>query len=168
MLDYARTFGLNTVVLRHSSMYGGRQFATYDQGWIGWFCMKAVEAKMRQSTDPFTISGTGKQVRDVLHSDDMIDLYFRAVERIGAARGHAFNIGGGAGNSLSLLELFRILEEMGDVKLRYSRIPARESDQRVFIADLAKTKTVLGWSPKVDSKDGIARMLRWVSSLVHP
>jgi len=165
MLDYARTFGLNTVVFRHSSMYGGRQFATYDQGWIGWFCLKAIEAKMGRSTDPFTISGTGKQVRDVLYADDMIDLYFRAVEKIGTARGHAFNIGGGPGNSLSLLELFRTLEETAGVKLRYIRIPARESDQRVFVADIRKAKRLLGWAPSVAAHKGIARMMEWVESI---
>ncbi len=95
MLDYARIFGLNTVVFRHSSMYGGRQFATYDQGWVGWFCQKAVETKGGILREPFTISGTGKQVRDVLHADDMRSLYLSAVQNIKGAKGQAFNIGGG-------------------------------------------------------------------------
>jgi CDP-paratose 2-epimerase len=168
MLDYARVYGLNTVVFRHSSMYGGRQFATYDQGWIGWFCMKAVETKLGRSTEPFTISGTGKQVRDVLHADDMIDLYFRAMERIEVARGHAFNIGGGTENSLSLLELFRMLEEIAGVTLHYKQIPVRESDQRVFIADIRKAQILLGWTPSVTAKTGIPRMIEWVSSLANP
>ena len=109
MLDYARIFGIKTVVFRHSSMYGGRQFATYDQGWIGWFCQKAVEASKGRIKEPFTISGTGKQVRDVLHADDMKQLYIAAINNIQQAKGHAFNIGGGIDCSLSLLELFAFL-----------------------------------------------------------
>src|SRR5450830_1150414 len=91
MLDYARIFGLKTVVFRHSSMYGGRQFATYDQGWVGWFCQKAIELKAGKSNSPFTISGTGKQVRDVLHADDMKTLYASAISNIERAKGQAFN-----------------------------------------------------------------------------
>lgn len=165
MLDYARIFGLKTVVFRHSSMYGGRQFATYDQGWIGWFCQKAVEAKRGQLKEPFTISGTGKQVRDVLHADDMIRLYFAAIDRIDVAHGQAFNIGGGMGNSLSLLELFVMLEEIAGTKLNFIKHPPRESDQRVFVSDLAKAKRVLGWEPAVSARDGVSRMVEWVNAL---
>ncbi|HDZ9181686.1 TPA: GDP-mannose 4,6-dehydratase, partial [Vibrio cholerae] len=86
MLDYARLFGLNTTVFRHSSMYGGRQFATYDQGWVGWFCQKALDAKNSDSAR-FTISGSGKQVRDVLHADDMISLYFSSLKNKEKVRG---------------------------------------------------------------------------------
>ncbi|ACM20482.1 CDP-paratose 2-epimerase [Geotalea daltonii FRC-32] len=163
MLDYSRIFGLKTVVFRHSSMYGGRQFATYDQGWIGWFCQQAVATKAGTLKEPFTISGNGKQVRDVLHADDMIALYFSAFENIEKAKGNAFNIGGGIENSLSLLELFGLLEEIGKLKLDYRKLPPRESDQRVFVADLAKAKTLMGWSPKVSASDGVKRMLEWVS-----
>jgi len=162
MLDFARIYGLNTVVFRHSSMYGGRQFATYDQGWIGWFCRQALDTKSNRLKEPFTISGIGKQVRDLLHSDDMISLYFRAVDRIEAAKGQAFNIGGGFNNSLSLLELFSLLEEKVGVTLSFTRLPPRESDQRVFIADIAKAKRILGWEPKMSKSDGISKMLEWI------
>ena len=165
MLDYARIFGLKTVVFRHSSMYGGRQFATYDQGWIGWFCQKAVEAKRGQLKEPFTISGTGKQVRDVLHADDMIRLYFAAIERIDAAHGQAFNIGGGMENSLSLLELFVMLEEVASTKLNFIKLSPRESDQRVFVSDLAKARGVLGWKPAVSAREGVGRMVEWINTL---
>ena len=80
LLDYARIFGIKTIVFRHSSMFGGRQFATYDQGWIGWFCQKAIEKKNNPRSEPFTISGNGKQVRDILHADDMISLYYTALQ----------------------------------------------------------------------------------------
>lgn len=159
MLDYARMFDLNTVVFRHSSMFGGRQFSTYDQGWIGWFCQKAVE-KVKNDKLSFTISGNGKQVRDVLHADDMKKLYIAAVNNISNARGEAFNIGGGKDNSLSLLELFDILESKMKVHLDFTRLPMRISDQRVFVADISKAKLLLGWQPLVTASDGITSTLR--------
>ena len=162
MLDYARMFDLKTVVFRHSSMYGGRQFATYDQGWIGWFCQKALEIKRGILKEPFTISGNGKQVRDVLHAEDMKKLYFAAVEHIDKARGQAFNIGGGMENSLSLLELFYILDEELDIKLKYTKLKSRVSDQKVFVANVYKASRLLQWYPHVDKKEGINRMLAWL------
>jgi CDP-paratose 2-epimerase len=166
MLDYARMFDLNTIVFRHSSMFGGRQFSTADQGWIGWFCGKAIEAASDPAIEPFTICGNGKQVRDVLHADDMVRLYFAAATNMNTARGHAFNIGGGVANSLSLLELFDVLEQEVGVKLRYINLPPRSSDQRVFIADVSKAKQLLNWEPKVDYRAGIRSMLDWVSDYV--
>jgi CDP-paratose 2-epimerase len=163
MLDYARIFGLNTVVFRHSSMYGGRQFATYDQGWIGWFCQKAVEKLQNPTAEPFTISGNGKQVRDVLHAKDMGRLYLAALTHFERAKGQAFNIGGGLDNSLSLIELFSLLEKITQVKLSYINLPTRESDQRVFIADITKARTLLDWKPQVSMQEGISQMVQWVS-----
>jgi len=164
MLDYARIFGLKTVVFRHSSMYGGRQFATYDQGWVGWFCQKALDAKKGLQKEPFTISGSGKQVRDVLHADDMKLLYMAAVNHLDRAKGQAFNVGGGFENSLSLLELFALLEQIVSVKLTYTQLPVRESDQRVFVSDLGKAKQLLNWQPLVSAQEGVAHMVEWVSA----
>ena len=163
MLDYARIFGLKTIVFRHSSMYGSRQFGTYDQGWISWFVQKAVETKNDANTT-FTISGNGKQVRDVLHADDMIALYINAPKHIDKAKGQAFNIGGGMKNSLSLLELFEMLEKELNIKMHYKQLPPRESDQKIFVADLKKANEIFGWSPKVDKIRGIQKMLEWVES----
>ncbi len=162
MLDYARIFGLRTVVFRHSSMYGGRQFATYDQGWIGWFCQQAIETKKGILKTPFTISGTGKQVRDVLHADDMRRLYFKTVESIDKAKGQVFNVGGGIQNSLSLLELFEILEKELHVKLSYTKLPWRISDQRVFVADVNNAKEIIAWKPDINKIKGIRMMLEWL------
>jgi CDP-paratose 2-epimerase len=168
MQDYARIFGLKTVVLRHSSLYGGRQFATYDQGWVGWFCQKAYEAKTGIAREAFTISGNGKQVRDVLHADDMKRLYSAVLANIDVARGQAFNIGGGIANSLSLLELFDLLERIAGVKLNYRRIEVRSSDQRVFVADIHKAKDVLKWTPIVSCQDGVKKMFDWISNIANP
>lgn len=167
LLDYHRIFGLKTVVFRHSSMYGGRQFATADQGWIGWFCRMAVETKRGLRTEPFTICGNGKQVRDVLHGEDMIDLYFKTAARTTELGGNVFNIGGGIDNSLSLLELFGMLEEQIGCKLDYRQIAVRESDQRFFVADIAKANDLIGWAPRVGSADGIRRMLDWSDQIMQ-
>ncbi len=161
MLDWARIFGLRTIVFRHSSMYGARQFGTYDQGWISWFCQKAAETK----TDPktvFTISGNGKQVRDVLHAEDMIKLYISAPKHIEKAKGQVFNIGGGMANSLSLLELFDFLEKELNIKLKYTQLPPRESDQKIFVADIKKARKTFDWEPLVSKEEGIRKMLNWV------
>lgn len=163
MLDYARIYGLKTVVFRHSSIYGERQFATYDQGWVGWFCLKALEIKRGVLKDTFTISGNGKQVRDILHASDVVKLYFQAVKNVEKVKGQAFNIGGGIENSLSLLELFDILEKELDVKLCYDRLPWRPSDQKVFIANIDNVKNLIGWKPKIDKIKGIKTMLNWLT-----
>lgn len=165
MLDYARIFGLRTVVFRHSSMYGGRQFATYDQGWVGWFCQKAIETQKGLIKEPFTISGNGKQVRDVLHADDMKSLYLAVLKNIEQAKGNVFNIGGGFKNSLSLIELFQLLEEVLSVRLVYENLPVRESDQRVFVANISKTRTLLGWEPHKPAQIGVAEMVRWTEEM---
>lgn len=164
MRDYARIFGLRTVVFRHSSMYGGRQFATYDQGWIGWFCQQALEVVKDPQREPFTISGDGKQVRDVLHAKDMQRLYFVTSDQVGKVRGEAFNIGGGRENSLSLLELFELLSEhlgLGS-DLQFRKLKRRESDQLVFIADISRVHDRLGWQPLVDASTGVAETLQWL------
>jgi CDP-paratose 2-epimerase len=164
--DYSRMYGLQTVVFRHSSMYGGRQFATYDQGWIGWFCQKAIEMKDPHSP-AFTISGDGKQVRDVLHARDLVQVYLKAVEHIGRASGQIYNIGGGMENSLSLLELFQMLEALTDCPLRFEHLPWRPGDQKVFVADINKAIRDFEWQPTVSKKDGIQEMLEWSREIYH-
>lgn len=143
-------------------MYGSNQHATYDQGWIGWFCQKALEIKNHTLQKPFTISGTGKQVRDVLHGEDVVNLYFTAKD-IDKAYGEVFNIGGGIENSLSLLELFDLLENKLDIEMTYTQLPWRESDQKVFVADIEKATRILGWLPKVSKESGIDKMLAWLA-----
>jgi len=165
MLDYHRMFGLRTAVFRHSSMYGSRQFATYDQGWIGWFCQKAVELYKNRDSEAFTISGNGKQVRDILHADDMISLYFTALENMDKVNGEAFNIGGSMRQSLSLLELFAMLNELLGITMKYTKLPVRSSDQKVFVADISKIHSKINWTPKVSSQKGIEDMVRWIKDI---
>lgn len=165
MLDYNRIFGVKATVFRHSSMYGSRQFATYDQGWVGWFVEKAIEKYKNPDCDPFTISGNGKQVRDILHAKDMINLYYTALEHTDEVCGQAYNIGGTMEQSLSLLELFDMLNEMLDIKMEYVKLPVRQSDQKVFVADTKKIQNRIGWKPQVSAHEGVEAMLEWVKSI---
>ena len=167
--DWYRMFGIKTVVFRHSSIYGGRQFSSFDQGWIGWFCKKAVEQKMAtdsgKKVSAFSISGTGKQVRDVLHAKDIISLYETAYKHRDKIAGEVFNIGGGTRNSLSLLELFLYLSNLvGLDKLEFKSGPRRKSDQNVFIANIGKVCRFMPWMPSVTFEDGVSSMTGWVRS----
>jgi len=162
MLDANRIFKLKTVVFRHSSMFGGRQFSTTHQGWIGWFCQKALD-QAKGEVAPFTISGNGKQVRDVLFAEDMVRLYRSAARNIESIQGQAFNVGGGMENSLSLLELFDLLEEELGVRLTFEQLPPRESDQKVFVADIRRLSVAIGWKPMVGKVEALRKMLRWVA-----
>jgi CDP-paratose 2-epimerase len=164
MLDFSRIYGLKTVVFRHSTMFGGRQFATYDQGWIGWFSQQAVNIKSGLQKELFTISGSGKQVRDVMHANDVVELYLKVPEKMDAVKGQAFNIGGGIKNSLSLLELFSFLESQLNIKMPYTKLPVRESDQRVFVADIKKAKLLIDWKPAMSAQEGILKMLDWINN----
>lgn len=164
--DWHRNFGIKTVVFRHSSIYGGRQFASFDQGWVGWFCAQAWQQSQNAATEPFTIAGTGKQVRDVLHAEDLVRLYRCAYENRDRVAGEIFNIGGGTENSLSLLELFALLKSQLKMAqpLRFTPTPRRKSDQDFFVADIRKAQRLLHWTPQVSAADGVARMLSWIKS----
>lgn len=162
--DFHRMYGLNTVVFRHSSMYGGRQFATFDQGWVGWFCQKAIEAE-KAGAQPFSINGNGKQVRDVLYTDDLIEVYKQAAAHISVTTGKVYNIGGGMENSLSLLELFAMLEEMDHVHLSFYQLDWRAGDQKVFVADNTLATHDFGWQPRVDKFTGVQKTLAWCKGI---
>jgi len=164
LLDYYRIFNIRTVVFRHSSMYGINQFPTYDQGWVGWFCQKALEFK-NNNVEPITISGSGKQVRDLLYVSDLVELYFKAAEEIEKVKGTAYNVGGGIENSLSILELFDYLEEKYDLKVKYRKIGNRISDQKFFVANTKKICSVINWSPKITYQTGIEKFIRWSEEL---
>jgi len=164
MLDYNRIFGLKTAVFRHSSMYGGRQFSTADQGWIGWFCEQAILQKVNPE-HLFTISGNGKQVRDLLYSEDMVNLYLSAASNIDKISGEAFNIGGGIENSYSLIELLDFIGKELGINLKYTKISKRESDQKVFVADYSKINKLINWKPKISKEIGVRNMLEWIKQI---
>ena len=164
MLDYSRNYGLKNIVFRHSSIFGGRQYSTFDQGWVGWFVKQALIKKSNKKEPPFEIFGNGKQVRDILFSPDLINCYFSAISKSDICSGVAFNIGGGMTNSLSLIELFNFLEEELQVKLNFDEKPWRTNDQKVFVADTKKALKIFGWKPKIKIKEGLQGMIDWVKT----
>ena len=155
--DYARIYGLRTVVFRQSAIYGPRQFGIEDQGWLAWFIIAAVTGK------PITIFGDGKQVRDVLYIDDLIDAYELAIAKIDQVAGQVFNIGGGANNTLTIwTETGPLLEKLLGHLLPIRRGDWRPGDQRICVMDIRKAQSLLGWSPKTSVADGAAQLYQWV------
>ena len=145
--DYARIFKLRTFVFRQSCIYGTRQFGQEDQGWVSWFVI-ATLLKNR-----VTIFGGGKQVRDLLWIDDLLDAYWQAW-RSALHGGEVFNLGGGPQNTLSLLELLDILKELDPSMKPPKFAPQRPADQPVFIADITQTERKLNWKPTVSPRRG--------------
>lgn len=157
--DYARIYGLRTVVMRQSCIYGPRQFGVEDQGWVAWFVIAAVIGH------PITIYGDGKQVRDVLHVDDLLDAYDAAIEQIDLAAGQVYNIGGGPENVMSVwAEFGPMLERLLGKEIPVARGDWRPGDQKVFYADIRKAKRELGWKPKIGVEKGVERLFEWVKT----
>jgi hypothetical protein len=156
--DYSRIYGLKTVVFRQSCIYGQRQMGVEDQGWVAWFVIAAVTGK------PITIYGNGKQVRDLLHVDDLVRAFQMATARIDVTKGRIYNLGGGPANALSIwAEFGPLLSEL----VGYKVAPAafrdwRPGDQPVFIADVRKAAAEFGWAPRIGAREGIARLVEWV------
>jgi CDP-paratose 2-epimerase len=156
VLDYARIYGLKTIVFRQSCIYGPRQFGMEDQGWLAWFSIRAVQQK------PVTIYGDGKQVRDILFVEDLIAGYEAALNHIDITAGRAYNIGGGPANTLSLLELVAMLNRKFGRKMECSIEDWRPGDQPVFISDISKARADFGWTPKVGVEEGVDRLMEWI------
>lgn len=156
-IDYHRIYGLRTIVFRQSCIYGYRQFGAEDQGWVAWFMIAA------QLGRAITLYGDGKQIRDILFIDDLVDAYDAAFAAGDRAAGKAYNIGGGPGNVLSLLELIAFIEERRNGKLPYSVSGWRPGDQKVFVSEIRRAATELGWAPKIGSRKGLDLLYDWIS-----
>lgn len=155
--DYARSYGLSTVVLRQSCIYGPRQFGIEDQGWVAWFVIAAVTGR------PITLYGTGKQVRDVLFIDDLTDLFLNVADNIDRLAGETVNIGGGPDRTVSLLQFLKMLEELLGREIPYGFGDARVGDQPVYVSDIRKAEALTGWTPRTGVRDGVARLVAWVT-----
>ncbi len=155
--DYARIYNLPTVVFRQSCIYGPRQFGVEDQGWVAWFVIAAVLGR------PITIYGDGKQVRDLLYIEDLLDAYDAAIANIHRVAGQIFNVGGGATNQLSVWQEFRpLLERLTGREIPVQWSDWRPGDQRIFVANIRKAAGYLGWRPKTGVEEGITRLYHWV------
>ncbi|MBF0331762.1 MAG: GDP-mannose 4,6-dehydratase [Candidatus Omnitrophica bacterium] len=156
--DYAHTYGMKTGVFRMSCIYGTRQFGFEDQGWIAWFSICYLAGQ------DISIYGDGKQVRDVLWVEDLVQAYDKFLKS--PLKHGVFNMGGGPKNTMSLLELVGYLDEITGRKVKVKFKEWRKFDQKVYISDIAKAKKVLGWSPKITPREGVERMVRWLQGNV--
>ncbi|MBI4496075.1 MAG: GDP-mannose 4,6-dehydratase [Deltaproteobacteria bacterium] len=158
VIDYARIFGLKTVVFRMSCIYGPHQFGTEDQGWIAHFLIRALRGQ------PIIVYGDGMQVRDALFVDDLVDAFLMAQEKMGLLSGQAFNIGGGPGRTLSLVELLGLISRMHGRKPAVTGEKWRPGDQRYYVTDFGKFQAATGWSPRVGIEEGLSRLHAWLLS----
>ena len=154
--DYSRMYNLKTVVMRQSCIYGPQQFGIEDQGWVAWFIIAGMFGR------PVTVYGNGKQVRDLLFVDDLVQAYDLAFNRLDTVSGEIFNMGGGVNNTLSLLEFIRLLNDDCAITLNYSWGDTRPGDQPIFVSNNDKAKALLGWEPRTTVNDGIAQLINWL------
>ena len=161
VLDYSRTFRIPAVAFHMSCIYGFHQFGNEDQGWVAHFLIQALQNK------PITIYGDGRQVRDVLFVEDLINAFLLAHENIQKLSGQSFNIGGGPTNTISLLELLEILAELQGAKTDAHFERWRSADQRYYVSDIRKFSGATNWKPKVQAREGITRLYHWLQEN-HP
>lgn len=154
--DYARIYGLDSVVFRQSCIYGYRQFGVEDQGWVAWFTIASILGRK------ITIYGDGKQVRDVLFIDDLISAYERAWESIARTRGRVYNIGGGPNNTISLLDLLSHLSNHLGKPIPVDYGNWRPGDQPVYVSDIRRARDDFGWQPAIRWQEGVDRLIQWV------
>jgi len=156
VLDYARSFGIPSVVFRMSCIYGQRQMGTEDQGWVAHFLIRAL------SGEPITLYGDGCQVRDVLDVGDAVEAYYQAWGNVGRVAGNAFNLGGGPANAISLLQLVEVIREVTgrDVALDFE--DWRQGDQRWYVSDASKARAALGLKAPLGWRQGVTRLAEWL------
>lgn len=156
ILDYSRTYGIKTAVFRMSCIYGPHQFGTEDQGWVAHFLISALK------NDPISIYGNGKQVRDILYVEDLVDAFLLAKENIDSLAGEVFNIGGGTENTVSLLEILDIIKQTSGKETEISFDDWRTGDQKYYVSNISKFKEMTGWSPKYSVNEGVENLLKWL------
>ena len=156
VLDYARTFGVRSVVFRMSCIDGPHQFGNEDQGWVAHFLIAALRGQR------LTLYGDGLQVRDVLFVDDLVDAMLLAQSKANELAGQAFNIGGGAENTTSLVELLELMGDLLGGRPLARMEPWRTADQRYYVSDTAKFRAATGWRPQVGVREGVTSLLEWL------
>jgi CDP-paratose 2-epimerase len=162
VLDYARMYGLPGVVFRMSCIYGRRQLGTEDQGWVAHFALQMLR------DGPLTLYGDGRQVRDILYIDDLLDAMLLAMEHIQEVAGQAFNIGGGPDNAVSLLEVIEQLSELSGAQPEIRYGPRRRGDQAYYVSDIRRFSQATGWTPGVSAQRGVPRLYHWILENVPP
>ena len=162
VLDYGRSYGLDTCVLRMSCIYGPRQMGTEDQGWVAHFLIKALKGQA------ITLYGDGRQVRDILHVHDAVNAYLAAWERIGDVKGRPFNLGGGPDNAVSLRQVIAEIEVLTGAPAWTMREDWRQGDQRYYVSDTSAARTSLRLPKPIDWRVGLADLADWLNSAEGP
>jgi CDP-paratose 2-epimerase len=157
VVDWAHSYDVPTVVFRMSCIYGPHQFGNEDQGWVAHFLIRAIEDQA------ITVYGDGKQVRDVLFVDDLVDAFLLAERNAGRLAGRAFNMGGGPGNCMSLLELLDMAAELEGRPPEVEFGDWRKGDQRYYVSDTSAFAEATGWTASVSPHEGVRRLHRWLS-----
>jgi CDP-paratose 2-epimerase len=160
-LDFAKTYGIPATAFRQSCIYGPRQFGVEDQGWVAWFVIAAILGR------DVTIFGDGKQVRDVLHIDDLLRAYDAAIRAPDKVAQQAFNVGGGPAHVLSLLDLIALLEARLDCKMTLRWGDWRPGDQQAYVSDVRKLESALGWKSEISVSTGVGQLIDWVAQNRH-
>jgi CDP-paratose 2-epimerase len=155
-LDYARYYGIRTVVFRKSCIYGTHQYGVEDQGWLSWFAIAGIIGKK------ITVYGNGKQVRDVLYIDDLINAYQLAENKIHLTAGQVFNIGGGNDNKISVIQAIEKISRYTNKEIKICYQNSREGDQKIYISDNSKATEVFGWQPQITIEKGFRNMIEWI------
>ena len=158
VLDYARTFDLPLCAFRMSCIYGAHQRGNEDQGWVAHFLLQTLRDQ------PITLYGDGKQVRDLLFADDLMDAFELALTNIDEVRGRAFNIGGGPRNALSLLQVLDLIEDLHGTRPHIEWGDWRPGDQKFYVSDARAFKEAVGWRAQTEVAEGIARLYHWFSA----
>ncbi len=155
---YSEQYNLKSVAFRCSCMFGPRQWGKEEQGWVAWFTIAAALEKR------LNIYGNGKQVRDLLYVDDVMQAFDLAIQNIDSVEGESINLGGGRENVASLLETIAYLESLTNKKMRLTFKGWRPGDNKCYYTNYQKAKKLLGWAPRVPWKEGVRRTLNWVQS----
>jgi CDP-paratose 2-epimerase len=154
--DYFRIYQIPTVVFRQSCIYGVRQYGSEDQGWVAHFIRLALKGKT------INIYGDGRQMRDLLYIDDLVDLFERVTQNRNKVAGMIFNVGGGEKNAVNLLEVIHKIENILKQKVKYKFVDPRPGDQKFYVSDIKKVSRILNWRPKISVDNGLIKLVSWL------
>lgn len=159
--EYMAMYGLRGVINRCGVIAGPWQMGKVDQGVAVLWAARHV---FGGALNYIGFGGTGKQVRDLLHVEDLLELVLREIDRLDALSGKVFNVGGGRDVSLSLLEMTALCETLTGNRLDIGSVPeTRAGDIRIYLTDHAKVTAATGWRPKRDAQCILEDICRWIA-----
>jgi len=159
--EYSNFYNLEAAITRFGVIAGPRQMGKVDQGIVTLWLAKHY---WKQPLQYIGYGGLGKQVRDILHIDDLIDLIDMQIHQIERFNGKIYNAGGGLMNSASLIEMTKICENLTQNKVKItSNYHNRPADLKVFITDNSKIETETDWKPKHSLEKIFSDIFHWIN-----